>query len=434
MRGYYQVPNVTDGTAIFCYGLSHHSAPIEVREKVAFAPEQLAAAHRDLLAQNLAREALIISTCNRTEIYTYGGSGPRESHLQHWLADFHGIDADLLTGNSFSFHDAAAVQHLFRVVCGLDSMIIGEPQILGQVKDAYQVAADSDSTGPVLNRLLHWAFRVAKQVRTETAIGAAPVSVAYAAVTLARQLLGSLQGKRVLLIGAGETIELVATHLREHDLDGFHVANRSPERARLLAKRLDGQAYPLEDAASLLPKVDLVLSCTASPQAILRSADVQPGLPRERGSLLFLDLAVPRDLDPAIDELDGCYLYTIDDLNDIAQAGMQARREAAAEAEQIIAQESDGFQQWRDSLEVVPAIRRLREHVEQARQVELQRFRHYLQQGQDPETVLEAFSRALMNKVLHDPISTLRQPCQDATSEALVASLDILFHLSDAEG
>ncbi|MDD3760867.1 MAG: glutamyl-tRNA reductase [Acidithiobacillus sp.] len=419
---------------MFCYGLSHHSAPIEVREKVAFAPEQLAAAHRDLLAQNLAREALIVSTCNRTEIYTYGGSGPRESHLQHWLADFHGIDADLLTGNSFSFHDAAAVQHLFRVVCGLDSMIIGEPQILGQVKDAYQIAADSDSTGPVLNRLLHWAFRVAKQVRTETAIGAAPVSVAYAAVTLARQLLGSLQGKRVLLIGAGETIELVATHLREHDLDGFHVANRSPERARLLANRLDGQAHPLEDAAALLPKVDLVLSCTASPQVILHSADVQPGLPHERGSLLFLDLAVPRDLDPAIDELDGCYLYTIDDLNDIAQAGMQARREAATEAEQIIAQEADGFQQWRDSLEVVPAIRRLREHVEQARQVELQRFRHYLQHGQDPEAVLDAFSKALMNKVLHDPISTLRQPCQEATSEALVASLDILFHLSDAEG
>ncbi len=405
-----------------------------MREKVAFAPDQLAAAHRDLLAQHLAKEALILSTCNRTEIYTYGGAGPQEPRLRQWLAQFHGIDAELLTGNSFAFQDAAAVQHLFRVVCGLDSMIIGEPQILGQVKDAYQIAADIDSTGPVLNRLLHWAFRVAKQVRTETAIGSAPVSVAYAAVSLARQLLGSLQDKRVLLIGAGETIELVATHLREHELDGFHVVNRSPDRARLLAGRLGGQAHPLEDAAALLPHVDLVLSCTASPQILLRSADLQQGLPRTRGSLLLLDLAVPRDIDPAIADLDDCYLYTIDDLNDIAQAGVQARREAAKEAEQIIAQEAEGFQHWRDSLEVVPAIRRLREHVEQARLMELQRFRHYLQQGQDPGAVLDAFSKALMNKVLHDPISTLRQPCQEATSEALVASLDILFHLSDAEG
>jgi len=424
----------TDEITIFCYGLSHNSAPIEVREKFAFAPDQLAAAHRDILAQNLAKEVLILSTCNRTEIYTHGGNGPHEARLRDWLAQYHGVDAELLHGNTFALEDQAAVQHLFRVVCGLDSMIIGEPQILGQVKSAYQIAADVDSTGPVLNRLLHWAFRVAKRVRTETAIGSAPVSVAYAAVSLARQFLGTLQGKRVLLIGAGETIELVATHLREHELEGFFVANRSPERARLLADRLGGQAYSLEEAPALVPRVDLVLSCTASPQIILRSAEVQQGLPRERGSLLLLDLAVPRDIDPAIADLDDCYLYTIDDLNDIAQAGMQARREAAQEAEQIIAAEVQGFQSWRDSLEVVPAIRRLRERVENARQTELQRFQHYLEQGQDPALVLDAFSKALMNKMLHDPISTLRQPCQEATSEALVASLDILFHLSDAEG
>ncbi|MCE5387558.1 MAG: glutamyl-tRNA reductase [Acidithiobacillus sp.] len=419
---------------IFCYGLSHHSAPIDVREKVAFAPEQLARAHQELLDSGLAREGLILSTCNRTEIYGYGGEGPHPERLRNWLCAFHHADPKILQDNDYFYRDAEATRHLFAVVCGLDSMILGEPQILGQVKDAYQIAADLDCTGPVLNRLLHWAFRAAKRVRSETAIGSAPVSVAYAAVSLARQRLDSLQGKTVLLIGAGETIELVATHLREHEIASFHVANRSLERARLLAERLQGQAHPLEEAAALIPQVDLVLSCTASTLPILRMADVQPGLPRQRGPLLLLDLAVPRDIEPSVGQLDQCYLHTIDDLNDIAQAGLRARQEATIAARQIINEEVEAFQQWRDSLEVVPAIRRLRDRVEQARLSELRRFQHYLDQGQDPQAVMDAFSKALMNKILHDPISTLRQPCQDATSRALVASLDILFHLSDAEG
>ncbi len=421
--------------AIFCFGLNHHSAPIEVREKVAFAPEQLEPAYRDLLARDLAREALIVSTCNRTEIYTFAGNGPQEKRMRQWLCAFHDVDPGQIEGHDFSCHDGEAVQHLFRVVCGLDSMIIGEPQILGQVKDAYQIAADSSSTGPVLNRLLHWAFRVAKRVRTETAIGSAPVSVAYAAVSLAREILGGLQDRSILLVGAGETMELVATHLREHEVGGFLVANRSPERARALAEKFSGSAHGLEDIPRLLSGADLLVSCTASSQPILPEEMVRQSLAdRQGGNLMLLDLAVPRDIDPEAGRLPGCHLYTLDDLSDIAQAGIRARREAAAEAEEIIHQEVSDFQHWRDSLEVIPAIRRLRERVEAARLAELRRFRHYLDQGQDPQAVLDAFSKALMNKMLHDPISTLRQPCQEATSESLVASLDILFHLSAAEG
>jgi glutamyl-tRNA reductase len=287
----------------------------------------------------------------------------------------------------------------------------------------------------VLNRLLHWAFRVAKRVRTETAIGAAPVSVAYAAVSLAKQVLGTLEGRQVLLIGAGETIELVATHLREHEVGGFRVANRSRERADALAEKFGGSAHGLHEIPALLKEADLVVSCTASTEPILSESLVRQ-VQGERGGrhLLLLDLAVPRDIAAGVGQLDGCFLYTLDDLNDITQAGIQARREAAEAAEAIINDEVADFKRWRDSLDVVPAIRRLREHVEQARQDELKRFYHYLDQGQDPRMVLESFSKALMNKVLHDPISTLRQPCQEATSEALVASLDILFHLSDAEG
>ncbi len=421
--------------AIFCLGLSHHTAPIAVREKVAFSLENLATAHRDLLEQGLATEALIVSTCNRTEIYLHGGQGHHRQALQDWLCHFHGVDPRLLDGHIYTSSDAEAVRHLFRVACGLDSMIIGEPQILGQVKDAYQAAADSGAAGPVLNRLLHWAFRVAKRVRSETAISSAPVSVAYAAVSLAKQLLGSLEGKSVLLIGAGDTIELVAIHLREHGVGSFAVANRSAERGQQLAEKFTGNAHALEAIPALLHDADVVVSCTASLLPIVTLETVSAAMVRRaRRDLMLVDLAVPRDIAPEVEGVAQCFLYTLDDLNDIAQAGMRARREAAEVAELIIAEEVGEFQQWRESLDVVPAIRRLRDHVEDRRQEEVRRFMRYLDQGQDPRAVLDAFSKALMNKVLHDPIATLRQPCQDATNESLVAALDILFHLSDAEG
>lgn len=421
--------------AIFCFGLSHHTAPIAVREKVAFSPESLAAAHRDLLEQGLAKETLIVSTCNRTEIYVHGGQGYHRQALQDWLCHFHGVDPRLLDGHIYYASDAEAVRHLFHVACGLDSMIIGEPQILGQVKDAYQAAADNGAAGPVLNRLLHWAFRVAKRVRSETAIGSAPVSVAYAAVSLAKQLLGSLEGRSVLLIGAGDTIELVAIHLREHGVGRFAVANRSAERGQQLAEKFTGDAHALEAIPQLLHDADMVVSCTASLLPIVTLETISAVMAqRARGDLMLVDLAVPRDIAQEVEGVEQCFLYTLDDLNDIAQAGVRARREAAAAAELIIAEEVGEFQQWRESLDVVPAIRRLRDHVEDRRQEEVRRFMRYLDQGQDPRAVLNAFSKALMNKVLHDPIATLRQPCQDATNESLVAALDILFHLSDAEG
>ncbi|WP_369805382.1 glutamyl-tRNA reductase, partial [Acidithiobacillus ferriphilus] len=313
--------------AIFCLGLSHHTAPIAVREKVAFSPENLVAAYRYLLEQGLARETLIVSTCNRTEIYVHGGQGYHRQALQDWLCHFHGVDPRLLDGHIYYSSDAETVRHLFRVACGLDSMIIGEPQILGQVKDAYQAAADSGAAGPVLNRLLHWAFRVAKRVRSETAIGSAPVSVAYAAVSLAKQLLGSLEGKSVLLIGAGDTIELVATHLREHGVGSFAVANRSAERGQQLAEKFTGNAHALEAIPELLHDADVVVSCTASLLPILTLETVSAAmLRRAQRDLMLVDLAVPRDIASEVEGVEQCFLYTLDDLNDIAQAGMRARR------------------------------------------------------------------------------------------------------------
>ena len=402
---------------------------------MAFSPEGLLLAHRDLLSKGVAKEVLILSTCNRTEIYYHGGCGGHADVMQSWLCDFHGVDPQILAGHGYFHVQDEAARHLFRVSCGLDSMIIGEPQILGQIKDAYQIAADAASAGPLLNRLLHWAFRVAKRVRSETAIGSAPVSIAYAAVSLSRQLLGTLEDKEALLIGAGETMELVATHLREHGVKRFAVANRTPERGQQLAQRMDGTAFSLAQIPELLAQADVVVSSTASPLPVVTAAAVAEAMARRRkGELMLVDLAVPRDIAPEVGKLANCYLYTIDDLNDITQAGLRARREAALEAEGIIAEEVAGFQQWRESLEVVPAIRRLREHVEGSRKDELQRFLRYIDQGQDPRVVLDAFYKALINKILHEPIATLRQPCQEATSENLVAALDILFHLSDAEG
>jgi glutamyl-tRNA reductase len=252
---------------------------------------------------------------------------------------------------------------------------------------------------------------------------------------LAKQLLGSLEGKSVLLIGAGDTIELVATHLREHGVERFAVANRSAERGQQLAEKFTGDSHTLEAIPHLLHDADVVVSCTASLLPIVTRDTISAVMARRaRGDLMLVDLAVPRDIAPEVEGVAQCFLYTLDDLNDIAQAGMRARRDAASAAELIIADEVGEFQQWRESLDVVPAIRRLRDHVEGRRQEELRRFTHYLDQGQDPRAVLDAFSKALMNKVLHDPIATLRQPCQDATNESLVAALDILFRLSDAEG
>lgn len=401
---------------------------------MAFSPERILSAHRDLVAKGQVKEGIILSTCNRTEIYYHSTQSRRDAVLR-WLTDYHGIDPSLLDGHIYHHEQDDAVRHLFRVACGLDSMVLGEPQILGQIKDAYQNAVDSRATGPLLNRLLHWAFRVAKKVRSDTAIGSEPVSIAYAAVSLARRLLGSLEGKDVLLIGAGETIELVAQHLLDHGVGSFAVANRSREHAELLAERLNGVAVSLAEIPGCLPRADIVVSSTASPTPILTRSTVAEALPpRNEQELMLVDLAVPRDIAPEVANLPNCYLYTIDDLTDIAQEGLRLRQEAAREAEVIIGQEVEAFQRWRESLGVVPAIRRLRDRVERQREQELKRFQNYILQGQEPAAVLEAFSRALMNKILHDPTASLREPCQDASSETLVAALDILFHLSDAEG
>ncbi|MEW5791540.1 MAG: glutamyl-tRNA reductase [Pseudomonadota bacterium] len=414
---------------IFSLGLNHTTAPVDVRERVAFANDLLGAAHQNLLARSGAREAVILSTCNRTELY-YSTNSEEAGSVSRWLGEYHHLSSEALQPYLYLHQGDEAVRHLFRVAAGLDSLVLGEPQILGQLKAAYQQACLARSVGPLFNRLFHWSFSVAKRVRTETAIGGQAVSVAFAAVSLAKRIFGNLSCQQVLLIGAGETIELVARHLREQGVSQMTVANRTVERALPLAEEFDARVISLEQIPDALEQVDIVVSSTASPLPILGKGSVERALKARRHRPIFMvDIAVPRDIEPEVAELPDIYLYTVDDLQDIIQENMQARRSAAAAAEQIIAEEVAAFGRWRQGLETVPTIRLLREHADRLRRQELERALRHLRQGQDPEQVLEHLSQGLTNKLLHQPTVALRAAGESADSSGLVAALHMLFDL-----
>ena len=392
---------------LLAVGLNHHTAPLKVRERAAVPVDRLDEAVREITNNGLASEATILSTCNRTEIYCRQDD-QKANTLIDWLADFRQLKTDELQPYTYQYRNQSAVEHAFRVASGLDSMVLGEPQILGQMKQAYTLAHKLGATGKVLNRLFHQSFSVAKQVRTDTAIGASAVSVAYSAVALARKLFSDLSQQTVLLIGAGDTIELSARHLREQGVRNIIVANRTLERAQKLADQFDGDAISLDELPARLAEADILISSTASTLPILGKGAVEQALKqRKRKPMFLVDLAVPRDIEAQVAELKNVYLYTVDDLNGVIEENLESRRQAANEAEKIVALQTSQFMSWLKSLDAVPTIRDLRQQADEIANHEIQRARRRLRAGDDSEEVMTQLARSITQKITHTPSDTL---------------------------
>lgn len=389
-----------------------------LREQVAFAPEQVADALLDLAAATQVTDAVIVSTCNRTELY-FSGTEAQSKQVIAWLAKFHQLELADVAGHLYLHQDQAAATHLMRVAAGLDSLVLGEPQIFGQVKQAYSQSRQVGAIQPVFERLFQKTFAVAKQVRTDTDIGANAVSVAFAAVALAKQIFGKLDTVKVLLIGAGETIELVAKHLLEQGASQLTVANRSYDRAAALAAQFSGQVVSLAQVPQALVDADVVISSTASTLPIVGKGMVEQALKKRRHKPMFLvDLAVPRDIEAQVSELEDAYLYTVDDLQNIVSQNMQSRQHAATQAEQMIATGVAEFSQWLQLQDNIDWVRDYRERCESVKNELVQRALNQLANGQDAERVLQELATKLSNRLMHAPTKTIRHLLQDEQVEA----------------
>jgi len=411
--------------SLFALGLNHQTAPLTVRERVVFHVERL----RDALGElrrGLAREAAILSTCNRTELYV---AGDEPAATAEWLARYHRFEPDGLSPYLYTLPHEQAVRHVFRVASGLDSMVLGEPQILGQLKEAARAAESAGTLGTLLHKLFQRSFAVAKEVRSTTQLGAASVSMAAAAVRLAARIFPRLSEQRVLFIGAGEMIELCATHFAAQSPARMAVANRTLERAEKLARRFAAQPIELRSLAEHLHEYDIVVSCTASSLPILGKGLVERALRARRHRPIFMvDLAVPRDIEPEAGELDDVFLYTLDDLGQVISANLDSRRSAVAQAEVIIDTQVGQFMHWMRSRENVPLIRALRGRADEARREELERALKALARGEEPRQVLDALSQGLVNKLLHAPTRALNDTAGEERS-ALAELLARLYRL-----
>ncbi len=410
-------------------GVNHRTAPVELREKVAFDPSQLDGALRELMALPMVEEVVIVSTCNRTELYgDYLDGGV--SQARDWLMDYHSLSGSM-DDCLYTFDNQRAVTHTFSVACGLDSAILGEPQILGQMKDAYRTAKEAGSTGPVLHGLFQQAFSVAKQVRTDTDIGASAVSVAFAAVSMARQIFADLANNTALLIGAGETIELTARHLHARGLGRMIIANRSIARARALAHQFKGYAIELGEIPDHLADADIIISATASPEPLVRRPVMEQALETRRHRPVFIaDLAVPRDVEESVAELEDVYLYTVDDLQGVIRENLKSRRQAAKQAQQIIEAEVARFVMAQRIRDAAPTIRAMRGKAEEIRDDVFRNARRLLEGGRSPEEVLEYLARTLTNKLMHIPSSELRKASERGDGDILRAAKN-LFGIDD---
>jgi glutamyl-tRNA reductase len=394
--------------AILALGINHATAPVALRERVAFAPEHTPEALRNLQALPGVEAAAILSTCNRTELYVDHEPGAEE-HALDWLERFHGLARAELTPVTYRYQDAQAVRHVFRVATGLDSLVVGEPQILGQLKQAYRMAQDARTLSGPLEQLLQRSFSVAKTVRTETRLGANAVSVAYAAVRLAGQVFDELPRRHAVLVGAGETIELVARHLVGAGVRRTVVVNRTLERARALADRIGGQAARLSDLDSHLADCDILVTATHGAEPVVRAASLKRAFAgRRRRPLFAVDLGVPRNIEAAVSDLDDVYLYTVDDLRAVVEEGLRGRREAAAQAESMVTLHVDEFMSWWRERAANSSIIVMRQRAEQARLEVLDRAAKRLRQGATPQEALEFLSHALTNRLLHRPTVGLR--------------------------
>jgi glutamyl-tRNA reductase len=411
---------------IVTLGLNHQTAPLVVRERVVFHVERLGEALGEA-KRLLAPEAAILSTCNRTELYLSGeAEGSNRAAATEWLANYHSVDPGELAPYLYTLPREQAVRHAFRVASGLDSMVLGEPEILGQMKEAARSAEAAGTLGTVLGKLFQRSFAVAKEVRSTTQVGANSVSMAAAAVKLAARIFPSLKDQKVLFIGAGEMIELCATHFAAQGPARITVANRTLERAQALAHRFNARAIELRELAGQLHEHDVVVSSTASSLPILGKGMVERALKaRRRLPMFMVDLAVPRDIEPEVAELDDVFLYTIDDLKGIVQGNLDARRSAVEQAEAIIDTQVGQFMHWMQVRESVPLIRALRDQAEDARRHEVERALRLLARGDDPKQVLEALSQGLTNKLMHPPTQALNE----ATGEERRTLADTLARL-----
>ncbi|BAP57138.1 glutamyl-tRNA reductase [Thioploca ingrica] len=415
---------------LLAIGLNHTTAPVEIRERVNFSPERIQAALHDLIERELAQEVVIVSTCNRTELY-YGDKNNTAEVIITWLSHYHNIPYQQLQNHLYIYSQASAIRHLLRVACGLNSMILGEPQILGQIKSAYQVARAAGTTSRLLNKLFEHTFSVAKQVRTDTEIGSSPVSVAFAAVRLAQQIFGDLSTQSALLIGAGETIELAARHLHENRLGRMIVANRTVERARQLAKEFAGYAISLEEISLHLAEADIVITSTASPIPIVTAAEIKQAIKiRKHRPIFIVDIAVPRDVEPAAGELEDVYLYSVDDLNEVIQENLRSREQAALKAEEIIDTQVLHFISWWNSLDTIELICHLRERAQDNRHRVVNKAKRMLDNGKSPYEVVDYIAHTLTNTLMHSPCAQLRQAGYDGRDDLVTAARQ-LFQLPD---
>ena len=415
---------------IFTLGINHHSAPLAIRERVAFGAEKLRHALADLTRSQPVKEVAILSTCNRTEIYC---AAETPDVVIDWLSRYHGVARDEILPYLYTHDQPEAIRHAFRVASGLDSMVIGEPQILGQMKDAVRAAEESGTLGTQLHKLFQRSFSVAKEVRSTTAIGANIVSMAAAGVHLAERIFEQIADQRILFIGAGEMIELCAAHFCANKPKQVTIANRTLERGRTLAEQYGGTAIRLDELGEHLAQHDIIVSCTASPLPIIGLGMVERAIKARRHRPMFMvDLAVPRDIEEEIGNLDDVFLYTVDDLAQVVESGLESRQAAVVEAEDIIAGRVQDFLGWLQSRNTVPVIRSLRDAAERMRRHEMEHAHKLLAKGEAPEKVLEQLSQRLTNKFLHAPTQTLNLAEGSARIE-LQNAAERLFHLHTGE-
>ena len=421
---------------IIVVGLSHKTAPVEIRERVAFPPTAMEKPLRELMSLPAVTEGVIVSTCNRVELYaTSRDPEAGVVQLKRFLAAYHDFPSQELESHLYDYQGEDAIRHVFRVSSSLDSMVIGEPQILGQIKTAYGYATEFKTAGLILNRFLHKAFSVAKRVRTETEIASNAVSVSFAAVELARKIFGKLEDKTVLLIGAGEMCELAARHFINNGVSSVMVTNRTFERAEKLAAEFNGRPILFDSFSDHLPQVDIILTSTGAPNFILGHKTVEEVIRRRRNKpMFFIDIAVPRDIDPKVNKIDNVYLYDVDDLQGVVQSNLKERQKEAKKAEGIIDEEIGQFFRWLASLEVVPTIVSLRSKLEEMRRVELEKtFASLKDLDQKERKAIEALTSAIINKVLHQPITTLKNSQNDASGDSYVDAVRALFDLTPPE-
>ncbi|NKF49598.1 glutamyl-tRNA reductase [Shewanella sp. WXL01] len=386
-------------------GINHKTATVDLREKVAFSPDRIHDAMKSLASRSRTGEAVIVSTCNRTELYS---CNVKPEEVIEWLEEYHDLDHEALMPCIYAYEDQIAVKHLMRVASGLDSLVLGEPQILGQVKQAFVKAKEAGTTAVTIDRLFQNTFSVAKKVRTETDIGAAAVSVAFAAVSMAKHIFSSLKTTKVLLIGAGETIELVAKHLKDQEVNSIVVANRTVERAQAMCEEFNATAITLQDIPEHLPHADIIISSTASPLPILGKGMVEKALKQRRHQpMLLVDIAVPRDIEAEVGELDDAFLYTVDDLHSIIEQNMASRKEAAEQAEIIAEEQAVLFMEWVRSLESVDSIREYRSQSLAIKDELVERALNKIQQGGNGEQVILELANKLTNRLIHAPTQAL---------------------------